>query len=74
MPSSSALIPASCTRTLRATGFQSPHFSGGSIAELSTGTLAHFDLNWNVIGISRMIVTPEKLRLRAASAGVRGGV
>jgi hypothetical protein len=27
-----------------------------------------------VIGISRMIVTPEKLRLRAPSAGARDGV
>lgn len=27
-------------------------------------TLVHFDLNWNVIGVSRMLVTAAKLRLR----------
>jgi len=26
-------------------------------------TLVHFDVNWNVIGISRMIITPEKLKI-----------
>lgn len=28
-------------------------------------TLMHLDVNWNVIGLSRMIVTPEKLQLPA---------
>ena len=37
-------------------------------------TLVHFDLNWNVIGISRMLVTPDKLRLEPASAAAQGGV
>ena len=74
--------PRELDRTLRATGFQSSaYFRKVTFDQylddekvLYGRTLVHFDLNWNVIGISRMIVTPEKLRLRAASAGARGGV
>ena len=35
-------------------------------------TLVHFDVNWNVIGISRMIATPEKLALRADAREAAG--
>ena len=35
-------------------------------------TLVHFDVNWNVIGMSRMIATPEKLALRADAREAAG--
>ena len=37
-------------------------------------TLVHFDRNWNVIGISRMLVTPDKLALAPTSASPQGGI
>lgn len=37
-------------------------------------TLVHFDQNWNVIGISRMLLTPAKLQLKATSAVPGGGI
>jgi hypothetical protein len=33
-------------------------------------TLVHFDRNWNVVGISRMLVTPEKLAIAPAAATI----
>ena len=46
-----------------------PSTSTWAMRRCSTArTLVHFDLNWNVIGISRMIVTPDKLRLREAAS------
>ncbi|MEL6865891.1 MAG: hypothetical protein AAFP19_15805 [Bacteroidota bacterium] len=35
---------------------------GGKEKILYGKTLVHFDVNWNVIGISRMIISPEKLK------------
>ena len=69
-------------RTLRATNYQSAAYFRkltfdqyvGDDKVLYGRTLVHFDRNWNVIGISRMIVTPEKLALKAASAGATGGI
>lgn len=33
-------------------------------------TVVQFDINWNVVGISRMIVTPQKLPLDKLKAGI----
>lgn len=35
-------------------------------------TIVQFDINWNVVGISRMIVTPQKFPLDKLKAGIPG--
>jgi hypothetical protein len=66
---------ADLSRTLRLTDYESGAFfrkatfdqSYSSTEKILYGrTLVHFDLNWNVVGISRMIVTPAKYAAPAA--------
>ncbi|HEY3177740.1 MAG TPA: hypothetical protein VGL25_02535 [Casimicrobiaceae bacterium] len=74
--------PSELERTLRATTYQSSAYFRKATFDQYVGgekvlygrTLVHFDLNWNVIGISRMIMTPSKLRLQAGTADAAGGV
>jgi hypothetical protein len=60
-------------RILRPAGYQvGAYFRKGTYEQtygederlLYGRTLVHFDVNWNVIGISRMIVTPAKLAMQ----------
>lgn len=74
--------PAALARTWRVTHYQSSaHFRKltldqyvGEEKVLYGRTLVHFDGNWNVIGISRMIMTPDKLTLQPGSATVRSAI
>lgn len=61
-------------RTLRPVGYQvSPYFRRAAYEQyyseeeklLYGRTLVHFDVNWNVVGISRMITSSEKLAVPA---------
>jgi hypothetical protein len=74
--------PRELDRSLRVTAFQSAaYFRKITFDQYLAGekvlygrTLVHFDLNWNVIGISRMIATADKVRLHEASAVASGGI
>src|SRR6185503_1197457 len=74
--------PRALDRTLRATRYQSSAYFRKLALDQFVGdekvlygrTLVHFDGNWNVIGISRMIVTPDKLKLQPGSADLRSGI
>ena len=75
-------IDARTLQGVQPTAFQSsPYFRKLAFDQVVAGekilygrTLVHFDRNWNVIGVSRMLVTPNKLALAPASAGATGGV
>ncbi|WP_317925530.1 hypothetical protein, partial [Cupriavidus sp. TA19] len=74
--------PAALEGSLRVAQYQSSAYFRKLVLDQFVGdekvlygrTLVHFDGNWNVIGISRMIVTPDKLRLQPASAKAREGI
>ncbi|WP_055923434.1 hypothetical protein [Duganella sp. Root336D2] len=74
--------PARIAQSLRIKEYQtSPLFRKLTIEQyvgdekvLYGRTLVHFDLNWNVIGISRMLLTPAKLQLKSTSADIGGGI
>ena len=64
-----AVSPADINRALRLTDYESgayfrkatyDQFYSADEKVLYGRTLVHFDLNWNVIGVSRMIITPSK--------------
>jgi hypothetical protein len=75
------VFPEELTRTVRLVDYQPGAYFRKATYEqyysaeeklLYGRTLVHFDLNWNVIGISRMIITPAKYTL-AAPAKLIGG-
>ncbi|MBC8164902.1 MAG: hypothetical protein H7Y20_03395, partial [Bryobacteraceae bacterium] len=75
-----AVSSAELSRALRLTDYESgayfrkatyEQFFSASEKVLYGRTLVHFDLNWNVIGISRMIITPAKFAPPAVAAPIR---
>jgi hypothetical protein len=67
--------PRSIGETLRLQEYrESPYFRNlifdqflGEDKVLYGRTMIHLDRNWNVIGVSRMLVTPEKVQMQTAS-------
>ena len=74
-----AVSPAELARALRLTDYESgayfrkatyEQFYSSEEKVLYGRTLVHFDLNWNVIGVSRMIITPGKYALPALTTAI----
>lgn len=74
-----AVSPADLNAALRLTDYQSgayfrraayDQFYSRDEKVLYGRTLVHFDGNWNVIGISRIILTPAKYALPAATSSI----
>ena len=72
------VAPAEAGAVLRQTQYQAgayfrkavfEQFYSGDERLLYGRTVVHFDVNWNLIGISRMITTPEKVPVPAIAAG-----
>jgi hypothetical protein len=77
-----AVSSADLNRALRLTDYESgayfrkaeyEQFYSADEKILYGRTLIHFDVNWNVIGISRMIVTPSKYSLAPPLTSISSG-
>ena len=71
------VAPAEAGTVLRQTQYQAGAYFRKAVFEqfyagerlLYGRTVVHFDVNWNLIGISRMITTPQKVPVPAMAAG-----